>query len=495
MREGRIGTSRETVDWAQIQPRPKTDLASDATWSAMDGRFLRLGLRGVRVLPTFTHAPSWANPGSPSQTQAPFADFLRAFAKRYGRGGTFWRLNNHLDESRLAVRDYEIWDRGNLNQSWWDKSARPGEYASAYAEAQTALHQVDSHARALVSLDQGGIGYARFIRDMVAARPGLAGHLDGAFVLATTSRSYQAVEAVVAAVRSELNGTGNSSAPIHVGFGWYVRGARAMTEGDRAAFYSQVASRLARSDCGVGGLLARSWVTPQGVASPSAWYGMVDPQTFRLGQTAQAYRNVARTYLGYGKTQAPRAVVHTCFPVRQVRTVPTAPVITSGPAPGSLTGPKPTFTFGARYATTFQCRFDGNAFGPCSGAHSHSPRSPLTNGPHTFEVRGIGGTGKAGPSTTRGFTVDAAPPSVRFRKRPRVHAHRRSAVVRFRVKDASAVERTECKLDRRRWRECDSPVKLRHLRRGKHRFRVRAVDEWGNASQPEKIRWRQPPKR
>jgi hypothetical protein len=174
--------------------------------------------------------------------------------------------------------------------------------------------------------------------------------------------------------------------------------------------------------------------------------------------------------------------------------VPTAPVITSGPAPGALTGPTPSFGFGARYATRFQCRFDGNAFAPCSGARSHSPSSPLTNGPHTFAVRGIGGTGRPGPSTTRRFKVDAAPPSVRFRKRPRIHAHRKSAVVRFRVKDASAVELTQCKRDRRRWKECHSPVKLRHLRPGKHRSRVRATDEWGNASPPEKIRWRQPPK-
>ena len=229
--------------------------------------------RGARPADVHRRA-GWANPSSPSDAQGAFASFLKAFAQRYGRGGTFWQRNNQLDSSQLAVRDYEIWDRGNLSQSWWDGSASAAEYASAYAAAQSALQQVDPQARALVSLDQGGVSYSTFIRDMVVADPDLAGHIDGAYVLASTSRTDPAVENVVANVRSELDDTGNPSAPIDVGFGWYTSGAGAMTEQDRADFYSQVADRLARSDCGVDGLLARSWVTPQGDPSnTSAWYG------------------------------------------------------------------------------------------------------------------------------------------------------------------------------------------------------------------------------
>jgi hypothetical protein len=80
-----------------------------------------------------------------------------------------------------------------------------------------------------------------------------------------------------------------------------------------------------------------------------------------------------------------------------VRTVPSAPVITSGPAPGSLAGPRPSFGFGARYAARFQCRFDGHAFEPCSGARSHSPRSPLTNGRTPSRFVGSAAPGSPGP--------------------------------------------------------------------------------------------------
>jgi hypothetical protein len=89
----------------------------------------------------------------------------------------------------------------------------------------------------------------------------------------------------------------------------------------------------------------------------------------------------------------------------RVHTVPTEPTITAGPAPGSVSSPRPTFAFDAHYAARFQCRFDANPFRPCSGAHSHTPSEPLSDGLHTFEVRGIGGTGKPGPATTRSFRV------------------------------------------------------------------------------------------
>jgi hypothetical protein len=89
----------------------------------------------------------------------------------------------------------------------------------------------------------------------------------------------------------------------------------------------------------------------------------------------------------------------------QVRTVPAAPAITSGPTAGAMSRPRPSFGFDAQYAVRFQCRFDSQAFAPCSGAKSHTPSVPLTDGSHTFQVRGIGGTGTPGPVTSRTFAV------------------------------------------------------------------------------------------
>jgi hypothetical protein len=499
MQQGQIGQSREVVDWAQIQPTQNTDLSSDATWADMDGRFMRLGLRGVRILPTFTDAPSWANPSSPSDAQAAFANFVKAFAQRYGRGGTFWQRNHQLDSSQLAVRDYEIWDRANLSQNWWDGTASAPEYASAYAAAQSALHQVDPQARALVSLDQGGVSYSSFIQDMVAADPDLAGHIDGAYVLASTSRTDPAVENVVANVRSELDDTGNPSAPIDVGFGWYTSGAGAMTEQDRADFYSQVADRLARSDCSVDGLLARSWVTPQGDPSnTSAWYGMVDPQTFQLEPTAQTYRDVARTYLGYGPDPAPRAVVHVCFrqapdtdgdgvpdaaedypldPQQNVAldTPPPAPSIDSAPSRWS-SSLSATFDYSANGAATYWCTLDGSDPEVCDpSGRSYSNLKP---GPHTFTVQGLDALGLVGPKTTYTWVIDRTPPNTFIRNHPDTTSLVDSANFSFGSNERGV--HFACRMDGGPYGACRSPSSYSNLADGSHTFRVAAIDRAAN---------------
>jgi hypothetical protein len=38
-----------------------------------------------------------------------------------------------------------------------------------------------------------------------------------------------------------------------------------------------------------------------------------------------------------------------------------------------------------------------------------------------------------------------------------------------------------CKVDKRKWRPCSSPLRLRGLRRAKHTVEVKAVDPAGNA--------------
>jgi uncharacterized delta-60 repeat protein len=90
----------------------------------------------------------------------------------------------------------------------------------------------------------------------------------------------------------------------------------------------------------------------------------------------------------------------------------TAPetTITAGPA-GTTNDSTPTFGFdSSEGGSTFECSVDGSAFSPCSSPHT---TSPLSDGPHTFEVRAtdLAGNLDASPAS-RGFTVDAAPPVV-----------------------------------------------------------------------------------
>ncbi|MGC1853079.1 MAG: Ig-like domain-containing protein, partial [Solirubrobacterales bacterium] len=95
-----------------------------------------------------------------------------------------------------------------------------------------------------------------------------------------------------------------------------------------------------------------------------------------------------------------------------VDTTPPAVQINSGPS-GLTNDSTPTFGFSSEPGVSFECSIDTGApaFGPCSGAGSHTPASPLADGPHTFRVRATdGATNQA--AVTRSFNVDtAAPPA------------------------------------------------------------------------------------
>jgi hypothetical protein len=58
----------------------------------------------------------------------------------------------------------------------------------------------------------------------------------------------------------------------------------------------------------------------------------------------------------------------------------------------------------------------------------------------------------------------------------RTHKHR----VTFEFDSNEAAVTFTCRLDRRQWNACTSPTTVRHLRHGKHRFYVRAIDSSDN---------------
>ena len=81
-------------------------------------------------------------------------------------------------------------------------------------------------------------------------------------------------------------------------------------------------------------------------------------------------------------------------------TTPPETTIDSGPS-GPTSDTTPTFTFHSSEAgSTFECSIDTGtpAFGPCSGpGASHTPSSPLSQGPYTFRVRATDPAGNTDP--------------------------------------------------------------------------------------------------
>jgi hypothetical protein len=80
------------------------------------------------------------------------------------------------------------------------------------------------------------------------------------------------------------------------------------------------------------------------------------------------------------------------------------------------------------------------------------------------------------------------PPNTKIKRGPKGKTEDRTPKFRFRADEKSTFE---CKLDRKRWRRCESPRKFRRLSLGRHKFKVRAIDLAGNVEfKPAKRRFK-----
>jgi subtilisin family serine protease len=95
-------------------------------------------------------------------------------------------------------------------------------------------------------------------------------------------------------------------------------------------------------------------------------------------------------------------------------------------------------------------------------------------------------------SVTAVFNRDRTRPKV---TRVKVKANHRTGAAKVRLRGADLQHgskglRFKCKLDRKRYARCRSPRLFRHLSRGRHTIRVKAIDRAGNVSRPVKRKFR-----
>jgi hypothetical protein len=169
---------------------------------------------------------------------------------------------------------------------------------------------------------------------------------------------------------------------------------------------------------------------------------------------------------------------------KNLDTTPLNTTITGGPE-GLTNKDTPTFHFSAnRAVSSFKCRIDQGGFEECSHPHTVGP---LQDGSHTFHVKAIEVGGDDTDSRT--FKVDTLAPETRITNNPprRTKAHK----ARFSFRANEKKSTFTCKRDRRRFKPCSSPKVYRGLKRGRHTFKVRAVDRADNVDPtPAVWRWR-----
>ncbi len=110
------------------------------------------------------------------------------------------------------------------------------------------------------------------------------------------------------------------------------------------------------------------------------------------------------------------------------------------------------------------------------------PVQVADNSTTSFSAVALAGGEQSPCSTTVTYIEDSAAPRTRITMGPGVKTRRRKAIFRFADISGDPPGATFlCKVDRKKWKPCTSPFKVRSLGFRRHSLRVRAVDLAGNA--------------
>ena len=408
-----IQRTRAMVNWSNLQPVS----GGAIRWDETDTLTLQLALRGMGVAPYVGTPPAWAvNSGD---WRGAYLSFLRAYARRYAAGGSFWAENKHLPDE-LAPSEIEITPVGNSQTHWWQGTTSPGAYADLLISAQAALTEISPGTEAIGTLfDEGDKGTAAgVLRAMEAERPAVRGAVNGVYVYSDVPTQTR-LDGMLASVRDALDETGNESAGIHVGFGWNTRGSGAVDEAERARRLAEFVSRTTLSDCGIESVVPYAWMTGERTdANRWEWYGMSGPADASLTPTGEAYKAQIDLFTGFAPDAPPRATVHICDrpePDRDgdghpdpVDDYPTDPERFDGEPPGIKTalvtqkrGSRVTLTFDVADRSAVgapECKLDGRPWASCTSPHSLKALSP---GRHVLTVAVSDKWGNRGEATER----------------------------------------------------------------------------------------------
>lgn len=157
--QGGVQSIRLGLNWGLVQP----DRGGDYQWSGFDSQLEAAAKAGIRVLPFFSGAPTWAVhtanvPGSggakaPARlpvrglARSSWIAFVSAATARYGRNGTFW--SEHPTLPATPLRNWQIWNEPNFK--YFVAKPNPAEYGQLVKISNTALKATDPGAKAILA--------------------------------------------------------------------------------------------------------------------------------------------------------------------------------------------------------------------------------------------------------------------------------------------------------------------------------------------------------
>jgi hypothetical protein len=273
----RVGVVRSDADWWGAEPTAPVAGVHTYDWTSFDQRISAMAARRLRWYPVMAFSTPWSgvlgHDKSPPRSTADYTAYVRAFARRYGRGGSFWR--DHPSLPQLPVTTYEIWNEQNHPVFWTPQDGSAERYADLFMSARAALKSVDPAARVVI----GGLSNVptvtrdtAFLRRMYAHRGDLRGRVD-AVAFHPYSGRVEGVYSEIRRMRETLADLGEGGVPLEITeVGWTTTRT---PEAERAYDLARIVRDLPRSDCNVTRLIPYSWITrEQNGSDDEHWFGI-----------------------------------------------------------------------------------------------------------------------------------------------------------------------------------------------------------------------------
>lgn len=328
IRDMRIGFA-----WPRIEPLPPVNGRHNYRWAGLDSQVAALARHGIRPQANVTQTPGWnastsiigalncnhAASFAPKRI-APYGSLVKAIARRYGRGGTFWRTHPGLPAHPI-VR-YEIWNEPNLRGGWCP-NPQPERYADMFMLAAHAIRSVDPHAQVVIGgtapparQNKHYLGIAEFLRRATTRRAGLVRAASGAAVHIYPPTGARKQLDRLAWFRNQLRrGHIPNRMPMLINeIGWPAGGgSNTISEAARTKAYTRVTRNYPRTNCNVMGMLPQAWTSKeQDPKRAEDWYGIANPTTARPYPSAWAYSKSLRLMRGDLRQAPPSKPLMSC---------------------------------------------------------------------------------------------------------------------------------------------------------------------------------------
>lgn len=475
-------TIRYGLSWVSIQSH-RTD---PFNWRNADRFMLRASRYGLSVDLLVSTTPRWAasdpnrsiwdDPLATSIGQVGWVRFIRAAVHRYGHGGTFWHQHPAV---KYRPVDWTIWNEPNLIRFWADGPSAP-EFAQLMNLTGPVIRAEDAKAHIIA----GGVfcqfAWQNYLTNFY--RTAHKSSFDDVAIHPYEDSPYGAVQWLTRA-RKIMDAAGDTDAGLWVDeISWgtdqrkkrFVTSPQNQAENIRILFqilaYQRQALNLKKvlwygirdypgdracQFCASSGLWRADDATPK----PS-WF------VFK-GYGAGAAGSLTGSVFA-AKSSKPLADEHVYLDLNDDGVFQLS-------EPVRTTGADGKFSFSSLYPTTYQVRVL-----PQPGYRCAEPATCE----RTAQAQG-------GHITAAGrFTIAPQVPNTQITKK-KISSRRGAAMFRFQGAGAVGPYRFQCKLDRGRWHKCGSPKRYKHLKHGRHSFRVRAVAPTGSVDRsPAKKKFR-----